>query len=1170
MAIKYCVKVTNYEEQTMRRLMRVRGTFFALLVVLLAGGATNLVYAQLTAQITGTVADSTGAVIPGVMVTVRNEGTGIQWEVKTNEAGIYTVPLLQPGIYQINVQAQGFKPVNRSGIRLGVAQTAKVDFSLEVGTATDSIDVTDTAPLLDAGTNAIGGSVTSDKVENLPLKGRNSSAFMMLVPGVRATRATITQPVLESHYQFFSVNGSRPGQNQFRLDGGNNTNVGFNSPEYSVQVEAVQEFKVQTSNFSAEYANAAGAVINFVTKSGTNELHGSLFEYFRNDALAATDFFSNAAGKKKPMFRFNQFGGTAGGPIRKNRTFFFGGYEGLRLRDPVITTTSVPTDLQRSGDFSRTFTASGELIGVYDPLTTRQDPQNPGKYIRTPFAGNIIPGQRISPIALTLQKYYPTATSNGDPNTGLNNFFFSGPRTRPVNDYNGRVDHQLSQSTILMGRVSKSSTVITNPAIFGESNLGSPGYSRNPQSHTSVLTKTMETFSPSLFGEFVASFARFYFDRRGLSNGFDPVKLGFPAYITANSPNLGFPGIGIDSMAGLGGYNNEHDAYDRYETKANLSKLRGSHTLKFGGLFSVVKFNSRQNSTQVGSYSFGKSFTQGPDPLLSGPGSGFGYATFLLGTLTGGSHNANDVHVSLAQKYIGAYFQDDWKVTPRLNLNLGLRYDLETPRTERYNQLANFNYTALSTLSNGVIVRGGLMYPGVNGLPRGHWNAQNKNFAPRIGFAYTLTTDTVIRGGFGMFYSNSWGSGRNGNGMPITGFTCSTAITSSLDGGLTPFAVIGDPFPRGFCKATGSSAGLLTSLGQGIDMIDRNQKIPYAESWNLDIQRRLPRDVLFEIAYSGSRGIHLAGTLEYNQLAPQYMKLGTQLNKKVANPFYGVISEGPLSEQTITLGQSLRPYPQFQWVSSRDATYGASVYHALYAKLERRFSDGFSVLASYTWSKLIDDVIPSRTGFPGESFSGAPLQNYYDRRSERSLASFDTPQTLVVSTVYELPLGPGKKLNLRGPAGVVFGGWQLNAITMFQSGPPLQVNGGNDSGSFAGTQRPNWSGKNATKSGAITDRLGAYFDTSVFSFNDPFTFGNAPRIMPNLRGPGAANVDLSVFKNTRITEHVRLQFRVESFNAFNRVQFQIPNTSINSAAFGRISAQANSPRDIQLALKLLF
>ena len=1142
-----------------------------LLAILITGAGASVLHAQLTAQLTGTVRDPSGAVVPGVDVTLINEGTGIKWEAKTNQVGTYTVPLLQPGNYRMEVKAQGFKAISRSGIRLDVAQTARLYFALEVGATTDSVVVTDDAPLLDTGTNAIGGLVAADKVENLPIKGRNSSAFMMLVPGVRATRATTGGPVLESHYQFFSVNGSRPGQNQFTLDGGNNTNVGFNSPEYSSQVEAVQEFKVQTSNYSAEYANAAGAVINIVTKSGTNQFHGSLFEYFRNDALAATDFFSNSAGRKKPMFRYNQYGGTIGGPIRRNRTFFFFGYEALQLRDPIISTTTVPTTLQKSGDFSKTFTAAGALIAIYDPFTTRQDPNNPGKYIRTPFPGNVVPGARISPVALNIQKYYPQPTSLGDPGSGLNNFFFSGPRTRPVQDYTARVDHQINSTTLLMGRFSRSNIVITNPATFGAANPGSPGYSRNPQSHPSGLVKLTKTFAPTLFGEFVGSFNRFDFDRRGLSNGFDPTQLGFPSYVAANSKALGFPGIGIESMSGLGGYQNERDAYDRYEGKANISKLKGRHTLKFGGLYSVVKFNSAQNSTADGNYSFAKSFTQGVDPFQSGATSGFGYATFLLGTLTGGNHNAGELRSALIEKYIGGYFQDDFKINSRLNLNLGIRYDYETPRTERHDQLANFDYNSSATLSNGTQVRGGLLFPGVGGLSRSHWNKSGKNFAPRIGFAYNLNTNTVIRGGFGMFYSNSWGSGRNGNGMPPTGFLCLSNITSSLDGGLTPFAMVTDPFPRGFCKATGSSRGLLTSLGQQVDMIDRNQKIPYAESWNLDIQYKLPKDILFEVAYAGSRGINLAGTLEYNQLDPKYMALGTKLNDQVPNPFFGIVAEGPLSEKTITLAQSLRPYPQFVGVSSRDATYGASVYHAMYLKVERRFSKGFSVLGSYTFSKLIDDVIPSRTGFPGESFSGAPLQNFYDRRSERALASFDTPHNLVISSVYELPFGPGKALlSGKGWTSKIVGGWQVNGIALFQSGPPLQINGGNPNGAFAGTQRPNWNGVNATKEGRIQDRLGAYFDTSVFSLNAPFTFGNAPRIMPNLRGPGAANFDLSMFKNTNITERIRLQFRAEAFNAFNRVQFNVPTTNITSAAFGRITSQANSPRDVQLALKLQF
>ncbi|MGH9659755.1 MAG: carboxypeptidase regulatory-like domain-containing protein [Bryobacteraceae bacterium] len=1137
---------------------------FSLAIALAVFGAAQLAYPQLTGQLTGTVIDSSAAVIPDAAVTVVNESTGIKWDARTNQTGNYTVPLLQPGSYRISVARQGFRGITRSGIRLEVAQTAKVDFTLEVGAAAESIDVVDSAPLLDASTNAIGGHVASDKVANLPLKGRNSAAFVMLVPGVRATRATTGQPVLESHYQFFSVNGSRPNQNQFQLDGGNNTDLAFNSPEYSAQVESVQEFRVQTNNFSAEYANAGGAVINIVTKGGTNEIHGSLFHFFRNDALAANNFFSNAAGSPRPIFRYNQFGGTVGGPIVRNRTFYFAGYEGLSFKDPVVRTTSVPTEPQRAGDFSRTLTAAGRLILVHDPNTTRQDPNNPARYIRTPFAGNLVPQSRINPLAVALQKYFPAATSAGDPFTGLNNYFFSGPRTRPVKDFSARVDHQWNAGTMITARFSESWTTITNPPTFGETNVASPGYSRNPQHHPSALLKVTKTFHPTFFGEFVSSWARWWFDRRGLSNGFDPTTLGFPSSIAANSKALGFPSIGPGEMSGLGGFNNEHDIADRIEFKANLSKVAGRQTLKFGALYGIGKYISTLNSTATGTYNFAKGFTQGPDPFQSGPESGFGYATFLLGSLSGGSHPFAGLNTVLNQTYLGFYFQDDLKLTSKLSLSLGIRHDYEAPRTERENKLANFNYSATTTLANGTPLRGGLMYPGIGDVPRGHWNKDGNNFQPRIGIAYNLDAGTVIRAGYGVFFANSWGSGRNGNGMPQTGFTCTSTVTASLDGGLTPFASVTDPFPKGFCRPPGSAAGLLANIGQAVDMIDRDQRVPYGQSWNLNVQRKLPADVVLEIAYSGSRGINLSGTLEYNQLPPEHMALGTRLNSQVPNPFLGAIAEGPLSERTITLGQSLRPYPQFLGVSSRNATYGASTYHALFLRIERRLSKGFSVLAAYTGSKLIDDLIPSLTGFPGESFSGAPLQNFYDRRNERALASWDTPHQLVLSYVYELPF------RSRGPLGILVGGWQINGITLLQSGPPLQVAGGNANGAFAGTQRPHWSGRNATQEGNISGRLGNFFDTSAFVINAPFTFGNAPRMMPNLRGPRATNFDISIFKNVQISESIRLQFRAEAFNAFNHVQFANPNTTITSTAFGRISGQQNSPRDVQLALKLLF
>ncbi|MBN9658972.1 MAG: TonB-dependent receptor [Acidobacteria bacterium] len=1142
------------------------------LTVMLVIGVSSVTYGQLTSQINGTITDGTGAMMPEVGVTVINENTGIRWEVKTNQSGAYLVPLLQPGQYRINVQAQGFKPVSRTGVRLDVAQTATINFALEVGALVESIEVKDTTPILDTGSNSIGGLVSPEKIENMPMKGRNSNSLLMLVPGIRSTRATTSNPVLESHYQFFSVNGSRPNQSQFTLDGGNNTNLTFNGPEYSAQVDSVQEFRVQTSNFSAEYANSAGGIINVVTKSGTNEFHGSAFEYFRNDALAANDFFSNAAGKKRPVLRYNQFGGTVGGPVIKNRSFFFFGYEGLRMKLPSVITTSVPTAAQKAGDFSSTLTSTGQVVAIYDPLTTRIDPNNAANYVRTPFAGNRIPANRIDAVSANVQSYYPAANQAGDPFTGLNNFFFSGPQQRSTNDFSGRFDHQLNQSTNVMVRVSRFNlSPWTNPATFGESNIASPGYVTKPQHHPNTTGKLTKAFTPTLFGEFLVSWARWYYESFALSNGFDPTKLGFPAYLAANSKTLGFPSIAPGEMSGLGTYYNEHDVSDRYEFKANLSKISGRHTIKFGGLYGLGLYTSRLNNNSDGTYSFDKSFTQGPNPLVSSPAGGFGYASFLLGTLSGGTHNPSVVDGAFKQPYYGLYVQDDFKLTPHFSLNLGLRWDYEAPRTEEKNQVTNFDYTSAATLSNGVVVHGGTLFPGVNGVARGHWNTSKTNFAPRFGFSYSIKDDTVIRGGYGIFYANTWGNGRNNNAIPQTGFYCSTAVINSLDGGLTPYSYLSNPFPSGFCAATGSSAGLATNLGQTINMIDRNLQLPYMQTWNLNIQRKLPGDALLEVAYSGSRGIHLMAITEYNQMAPEYMSLGTKLNSQVPNPYYGVITTGTLSTPTMTLAQSLRPYPQYTGVSSRNATYGASTYHALFVKAERRMSKGFSVLASYTFSKLIDDMIPSVNGFPGESFAGGGLQNYYNRRGERALASWNTPQMLVTSFVYELPFGQGKPLlNHGGLLGRIVGGWEVNGISTLLSGPPLQVVGGNTTGAFSGTTRPNWNGKDATRDGAVQGRLASYFDTSVFTLNDPYTFGNAPRIMPNLYGPGTANFDLSVFKNTTITEGKRLQFRAEAFNAFNRVQFSNPNTTITSNAFGRISGQQNSPRDIQLALKFLF
>ena len=1152
--------------------------YISTVLLLLALVAVRPLQAQTTAQITGTIVDTQQAAVIGANVVVTSVETGIAQTVKTNTLGVYTVPFLQPGSYRIEVSATGFRPLSREGVVLEVHQTATLNLELQVGNNVETVTVSDATPLLDV-SSAIGGVVEPAQVENLPMLGRNSNSLMVLEPGVVSTRQTTAMPVLESHYQFFSINGSRPDQSKFTLDGGNDTNLAFNGPEYTPQVEEVQEYRIETSNFGAETGNTQGGIVNISTKAGTSEFHGSLFEYLRNNIFSANDFFSNRAGSPRPTLRYNQFGGTVGGPIIKKRMFFFFAYEGLRQLTPDVVTTSVPTDLERNGDFSQLTNSAGQLITIYDPYSTVPDPNNPGQYIRTAYPGNNIQGH-IDPVAANLTKYFPEPNQPGNPGTDLNNFFFSGKNQQTVNNYSGRADYQLSSKTALMGRYSiENLSPWIVPAEFGMDNIASPGYVTKPQHHPYALGRVIETFSPTLLGEFHFSWARWFYQSFGLSNGFDPTKLGFPSYLASNSITLGIPSISPGEMSSLGNYYNEHDITDRYEIEANVTKMWSKHTLKFGGTWGLGKYyiNTVDNST--GAYSSNLSFTQGPNPLVGSANAGFGFASFLLGTMSSGTSNVTEIKGQYTQPYFGLFAEDDIKVNRNLTATLGLRWDHEDPRREAKNQISNFDFIDSATLSNGAAVTGGLEFPGVNGIPRGQWTSSELNFSPRVGLAYTLDTSTVLRAGYGIFYGNSWGNGRNGgstsnSAMPQNGFFCSTTSPTTLDNGLTPYATYSNPFPGGnFCSATGSTAGLLTDLGTSLTFIDRNYKQPYLQAWNLNVQRLLPGQFTLQIGYSGSTGVHLVGTHDFDQLDPKYFSLGSQLNNEVPNPYYGVITQGPLSTPTITLGQSLRPYPQFTDVNSALATYGQSSYQAMFVTLQRRLSKGFSVSAAYTWAKLIDNVIPSPNwgGFSGASFQIGLPQNYYNPKSERSLAGYDIPQTLVVSYIYEIPVGQGKPLlNKGGVVNAIVGGWQINGLTTFQSGTPVEIYGGNSSGSFEGQQRPNWSGMNPTLHGAVTNRLNKYFDTTQFSYNAPFTFGNTPRLMPDLFQPGIDDWSMSLFKKATIRERYNVEFRAEAFNTFNRVQFAPPDTTLNDSTFGQISSQQNSPRTLQLGLRFFF
>ena len=1147
------------------------------------------------AQLTGILTDPSKAPIADADVMLTNSATSAQRSTKTNSDGYYTLLLLEPGSYTLRIQKTGFETMLQSNLKLDVAQSARLDFALSIGSVNQQITVTASAPLLESDTATLGQTIDNSTIVNLPLNGRNSYAFATLVPGVRA--ALSFTGVAYSFYtdQFVSINGSRPNQNLFLLDGGANSNAAFNGPGFYPSVDLVQEYKVETNNYSAQFTDTTGGVVNVITKSGTNQIHGDLFEFLRNSKLVATNFFLNQAGQSKGAFTFNQFGATIGGPVviphvynGHNRTFFFFSYEGLRWVQAYPVTASLPTNLQRVGDFSATRNQSGQSISIYDPASTVANPSAPGTYTRTAFPGNRIPASRQDPVALAILQHLPLANLPGAAFTGANNFTSDSSAPLVKDAYSPRFDHSFNDSNKLFARASINQTDTGRPLLYGKDYLvATPINAQNEYDNSRQATANYTSvLSASTVLELSSSFVRYTLNRVTPAVGFNPVNLGFPSYLNQLQPALNpcFPvvaisGLGVPLLAsGVGGgfigsCGFLDDGYDNFNEYGNLTRTMGSHTVKVGGRFTVKRFDTNRNSVANSSYTFTPSLTQGPNPLAASSTSGLASASYLLGLGTG-TITTNGPGEALLYRAYGFFVQDDWKVNSHLTLNVGVRWDHASPWAERYNRITDLNFTAPSPLSvPGFNLNGGLQFPGVNGLPNGQYNSSWGDIAPRFGFAYMAKPRTVIRGGFGVFYGPPTPNAFNGNSIPISGYQSSTAWVGSIDG-LTPTNYLSNPYPNGFTRATQSSLGLATLLGNAIVGLDREHLDPLSYQWNVGIQQSLPGQFVVEAAYAGSRGLHLDGDLNYNALPDQALALGSKLTTKVANPFYGLLPAGSaLNTPTISYGQLLLPYPQFSSVIAGDTSYGSSTYHALEVTVRRRVATSLSILVSYTFSKLIDDVPnPTETGFPGESITGTAFQDPNNRRSERALAPFDAPQSFTLNAFYEVPVGRGHALLAnKGFLTQMLGNWRLAGINTIRSGVPLGLTmASNTLGSFEGTQRPNWDGATQSVSGSISDRLTDYFNTSAFTAPAPYTYGNVGRLIPSLRGPGIVNLDISLDKEFALFERLRLQFRAEAFNSLNHPQFGLPGTVIGSSTAGVISQQVNLPRDVQFALKLVF
>src|SRR5271165_4285864 len=1120
-----------------------------------APSAAQVVYGS----IVGRISDSSGAVVKGASVSVTDIGTGESRISTTNADGDYRFVNLLPGTYRITIKSAGFRPFSQDPIDVKVDTAVRIDAALVVGGANETIEIKEKAPALDTQDSSVGQVIEGRQIQETPLNGRNVMNLLALVPGVipqggtqGSTAGNYTQSgdfTIVAGFGNYQISGGLAGQNGFFFDGSALNEVMSNGTVLVPTQDAVQEFRVVTSVPSPEIGALAAGAVSFTSKSGTNAFHGSLYAYLRNTVLDANDFFNNASGVPRPQLVQNQFGATIGGPIVKNRTFFFFNYEGFTRRNGIPFSGLVPTPTELSGDFRAD-------PPIYDPLTRQQFTCN-GML-------NVICPNRIDATANVMANvlhYWPLPNANLS--GGTVNYIANAKAGVDSNQYNARIDQVLSDKQRLFGRYTYwNINTFPTQYIFGTTSGGPTSAVSGLVADQQVVIGDVYTFSPSTVGDFRISYLHANTPITPANNNVNISQFGpFWAGISSSLTHQQFPAPYIvntiaSPYAGLDVTNN--DSGNSYSLAASLTRVTGRHTLKFGADVRRYQFREGQTVFAPGFFIFAGIFTSG---ALSPPGSGATpIADFVLGAITpdpGVSGFQTAVTSHATQWYQGYYFNDTFQASSKLTINAGLRWDIPGSYTEENGR----NTVLLPQLQNPLVLVNSPQYPSSNDL-ESHYHL----FAPRVGFAYQLHSQTVLRAGYGINFLPQGVSNVGPWESPIN-----TAITNVPFGGTLSNPLLGQPL----LQPVGRNQSAFSSfIGQSIQSRIPTQPFPYVQQWNLNVQQGFWGGSLIQIAYLGSRGDHIplgVPTLEtgdvgadLNQLSPQYYSLGPALLKPTAS---GQI-----------YGQTLRPYPLYQQVSADSDFAGDSYYNSLQATVQLQFSSGSMLLANYSWSKLISNTEGVSTFL--EPYTVGAIQDYTNLRAERSLENFDVPQRFVLSYVLDLPFGRGRRYlaSVNGLTDKLVSGWRLTGITTFASGFPLAITSAAPnflSSLFgAGTIRPNvLAGCDKSIGGSIVSsaQTGAsVVNPACFAAPGPFALGNEPRVDPTLRAQGINNWDISLAKLTSVSERVSLNFGAEFFNTFNRVQFGPPNTSFGSALFGKITNQVNNPRQIQFSLRASF
>ncbi len=1157
--------------------MKRKSVFFVLSIACLTTSAWSQ---EARGTILGRVTDPQDAVVPNAAVKVSNLATGLTSSLTSNEQGNYLAPYLPLGQYRITAEARGFKRTVRDVVEVRLNDRLEVNLVLQVGEVTETVTVAAETPLLETATASTGQVVDARRVAQLPIPHGEPYALIGSTTGAAFTGdPALDRPFEPSHIANYAMGGARGLRNELTLDGApagaSTANPREVSASFVPPIDIVAEMKVQTAAFDASVGQTEGGAVSLSLKSGSNQFHGTAYYNKLAPELNANLFFANRNAQPIADFDYNRWGASATGPVLlpkiydgHNRTFYMYGYEGIKETRPRGSVLTVPTAVQKTGDLSGLLRL-GAKYQIYDPFT--RTAAAAGRFQELPIPGNVIPANRISPIATNSLKFYKEPNVAGTVDGGNN---LSQPNLPEVADYythTWRLDHNVTQNWRTFGRVNWYNRASTYSNHFGNISTGEHFWFHS----VGAAFDHVYTINPTLVMNLRYGYNRFirHISRNPASLGFDLTSLGLPkSYNDSIPPDLRrFPHFNPSGYYATNG-SILWRPQDTHQYIAAFDKVSGSHALKFGAefrLYTKNQINPDINST--GQIAFNETYTRGPLDNSPIAPRGQGLASMLLGVTTGGGVERR---ASLAERNTmwAFHFQDDWKITRKLMLILGLRYEVESPLQERYNRTvrgfdpaaslaiaaqAQANYARNPTPEVPAAqfrVAGGVTFAGIGGQREGVWNRDANNFMPRLGLAYQLNPKTVIRGGYGVFFS--FMGVRRGDVIQ-TGYSFTTNLVPTLDSGLTFIANLANPFPTGVTEPPGASLGAATFLGQDITFFEPNVLTPYGQRWQFSIQRELPGRIVLETTYMGNRGTKIEVNRNLNAVPLQYLSTSparddvrnSYLTQNLPNPFVSLLPGTGRNGTNVGRSALLVAYPQFTGVTVNN-NQGYSTYHAFSLELDKRFSRGYTVQAGYTFSKFME-----ATGY----LNGA------DQGPAYTISDQDIPHRLSMSFIYELPFGKGKSLLSSAPRGLsaIISGWQVQGIHVRQMGQALGFGNMLFYGDIKSIALP--------RDQRTIDR---WFDTSKFERSTTRALVNNARVAPlrysGIRGPGGNNWDLSAIKYTNINERFKVEIRGEFLNAFNHPLFANPSTDQYNTAFGTIVNTRGYARRIQLGIKLIY